>query len=73
MFLFTLAGIQNDGLEIEMEFLGDFLARLADLLDGVRNYFHSQFGLRTAAASPPYHGSMVGDPAKRDLFFGWGS
>lgn len=35
MFLFAFSGIRNDGLEVEMEFFGNFLSGLADLLDGV--------------------------------------
>ena len=35
MFLFTLSGIGDNRLKVEMEFLGDFLSGLADLLDGV--------------------------------------
>ena len=71
VFLFALSGIRNDGLEIKMEFFGNFLSCLADLLDGVRHYFHSQFGLRTAAASRPYLGSMAGGtPALRRFLCG---
>ena len=35
VFLFALAGIGNNRLEVEMEFLGDFFSGLADLLDWI--------------------------------------
>ena len=54
VFLFALTGIGNNRLEVEMEFLGDFLSGLADLLDGIHftiNWIRLEISFTKCSAS----------------------